>query len=198
MVLFVEHGRAAADDVRELMREPERLLQQHVLLPQLPVLDLLPHFHLEEVDVERLAQIVAGAQPHRLDRRLGGSKGRNHDPENVLIDFLGRAQHVDAAQVRHLDIRDQQVDRFALEQADGGAAVLGEQHIVAFAPQHDGQQLAHRALIVDHENAWRPPIGGRNDGFSSTGHEATTARAGRRTEMVVPAPGCEATRISPL
>ena len=34
-----------------------------------------------------------------------------------------------------------------------GAAVLGEQHLVALAPQHDRQQLAHRPLVVDDEDA---------------------------------------------
>ena len=38
---------------------------------------------------------------------------------------------------------------------DGRLAVLGEQHLVAFAPQHDRQQLAHRPLVVDDENAGR-------------------------------------------
>ena len=36
---------------------------------------------------------------------------------------------------------------------DRRAAVLGEQHVVAFAPQHDRQQLPHRPLVVDDEDA---------------------------------------------
>ena len=32
-------------------------------------------------------------------------------------------------------------------------AVLGQQHVVALAPQHDRQQLAHRPLVVDDEDA---------------------------------------------
>ena len=70
----VEHGLAAADDVRELVREAERALQQHVLLPQLAALDLLAHFHLQQIDVERLAQIVAGAEPHRFDRGFASTR----------------------------------------------------------------------------------------------------------------------------
>ena len=58
----VEHRLAAADDVRELVRQAERPLQQHVLLPQLAVLDLLADLHLEQIDVERLAQVVARAR----------------------------------------------------------------------------------------------------------------------------------------
>ena len=64
-----EHRLAAADDVRELVRQPQRALEQDVLLLQLAVLDLrrAPSC-LQEIDVERLAQVVAGAEPHRLDR----------------------------------------------------------------------------------------------------------------------------------
>src|SRR5947209_12780183 len=39
--------------------ETQRPLQQHVLLPQLPVLDLFAHLHLQQIDVKRLAQVVA-------------------------------------------------------------------------------------------------------------------------------------------
>ena len=149
----VEHRLAAADDVRELVRQAERPLQQDVLLPELAVLDLLADLHLEQIDVERLAQVIAGAEPHRFDGGLGRREGRDHDAEDVLIDVLRRAQHVDAAQVGHLDVRDQQVHRLALEQVDRRAAVLGEQHFVSLAAQHDRQQLAHRPLIVDDEDA---------------------------------------------
>ena len=111
---------------------------------------------------------------------------------------LGRPQHVDAAHVGHLDVRDEQVHRLALEQADRGAAVLREQHFVALAPQHDRQQLPHRPLIVDDEDAGRPLIGDRFGGLDGRAHWATAARAGRRTDTVVPSPAGELTWISPL
>ncbi len=150
---------AAADDVGELMREAERPLEQEILLLQLTVLDLLADLHLEQVDVERLAQVVAGAQPHRFDRGVGRRKRGDHDAENVVIDFLGGAQDVDTAQVRHLDVGNQQIDRLAFEHGDRGAAVFGEQHFVAFAPQHDRQQFPHRPLIVHHQDAGRTIVG---------------------------------------
>ena len=66
-----EHLLAAADDVRELMGAAERPLQQHVLLPELPLLERVAHLHLQLVDVERLAQVVVGAETHGLDRGVG-------------------------------------------------------------------------------------------------------------------------------
>ena len=190
----LEHRFASADHVRKLVREAERPLQQHVLLPQLAVLDLLAHFHLEQIDVERLAQVVARAETHRFDGGVGRRERRDHDAEDVLIDLLRGAQHVDAAQIGHLDVRDQQIDRLALEQIDRRAAVVGEQHFVAFAPQHDREELPHRPLIVHDENARRPAVGGRGDRLGGRAHDTTAAvRAGSRTDTVVPAPGCELT-----
>ena len=191
----VEHRFAAADHVRELVRQAERPLQQDVLLAQLAVLDLLADLHLEQVDVERLAQVVARAEPHRLDGAVGRRKRGDHDAEDVLVDLLGGAQHLDAAQIRHLDVGDQQVDRLALERVDRGAAVLGQQHLVALAAEHDRQQLAHRSLIVDDENARRAPLGGdghRRDVSQASCRQPPRARADEPTR-VVPAPGRELT-----
>ncbi len=79
------------------------------------------------------------------------------------------------------------------------AAVLGQQHVVALALQHDRQQFPHRPLIVDHENPGAPPIGGQRGrlGIGLT-HVVTSALAGSRTDTVVPSPRRELTWISPL
>ncbi len=170
-----------------------RPLQQDVLLAELPVLDLLADLHLQQIHVERLAQVIARPEPHRFHGRVGGGKRRDHDPQDVLIDLLGGAQHVDAAQVRHLDVGDQDVDRLPLERLDGRAAVLGQQHVVAFAPKDNRQQLPHRPLIVHHQDAGATALGRKRflgiDGL----HVVTSARAGRRTDTVVPAPGRDLT-----
>ena len=179
---------SSIDSLRPMMlqpvRQPERAPAGRFPL-QLAVLDL-PDFH-PQIDVERLAQVVGGAEAHRFDRALGGGKRGNHDAEDVLVDPLGRAQHLDAADVRHLDVGDQDVHGLFLEQRDGARAVLGEQDFVAFAPEHDGQQLAHRALVVHDEDARRAPLGGHFRHWRV--HAGTTARAGRRTATVVPLPG---------
>ncbi len=114
--------------------------------------------------------------------------------EDVLVDALRRPQHFDPAQIGHLDVRDQQIDRLALQRGDGRLAAFREQHLVALPAQHDRQQLAHRPLVVDHQNAGGAAIGGSLGGRCfDPGHVVTTARAGRRTDTVVPAPGRELT-----
>ena len=63
--------------------------------------------------------------------------------------------------------------------------------VVALALQHDGQQLLHRPLIVDHEHAWCLTLSDWTGGHSlSVVAIMPTSRApGRRTETVVPWPG---------
>ena len=68
---------------------------------------------------------------------------------------------------------------------DRRAAVLGEQHLVALAPQHDRQQLPHRSLVVDDEDARR---GARSAAARRCRPSAVVMsvhrqrRAGRRTD----------------
>ena len=146
--------------------------------------------------IERLGQVVAGAEAHRLHRAFGGRKRRDHDAEDVLVDPLGGAQDLDAADVGHLDVGDQDVDRFLLERGDRALAVLGEQHLVALAPQEDGEHLPHRSLVVHDEDARGTAFGGDFwDGRAGVhvAHAVTAARAGRWTATVVPWPGCELT-----
>ncbi len=69
------------------------------------------------------------------------------------LSALGGAQHVDAADVRHPDVREQQIDAFLFEDRDRLGAVGGEQHVEAVAAQHDAQHVAHRRLIVHDEDA---------------------------------------------
>ncbi len=140
----------------------ERPLQQHVLLPELALLERVADLDLQLVDVERLAEVVVRAQPHRFDGGVGRRERGNHDAEHVLIDALGGAQHFDAAHVGHLDVGDQEVEPAALELVDRLAAVFGKRDVVALAPQHDRQQLAHRPLVVDDEQS---RLRGASSGF---------------------------------
>jgi hypothetical protein len=177
------------------VRHPQRPFQEHVLLPEPAVLDLLAHLHLEQIDVEGFAEIVARAQAHRFDCGVSRCERRDHDAEDVLIDSLGGPQYLDAAQVRHFDVRNQDVDRLVLECVDGRSTAVGQKHLIPLPAQDYSQQLSHRALIVDHEDPRGTAIAvgvGRRHGVP------TGCSAGNRTDTVVPLPGCELTRISPL
>ena len=84
-------------------------------------------------------------------------------------------------------------------QLDRGVAVVGQHDVVAFAPQHDGQQFPHRQFIVDDENASRTRLGGDRFGFLlGRAHVVTSLQAGRCTDTRVPIPLRDMISISPL
>ena len=149
----VEHRLAASDDVRELVARVERLLEQDVLLLQLRRLEVLSDLQPQFVHAERLGEVVHGAETHRFDRRARRCVGRHHERDDVAVDLLGGAQHVHARDVGHLDVGEQQIEVRAAQLLDGVAAVFRHEHLVAIAPQHDAQHLAHRRLIVDDQDA---------------------------------------------
>src|SRR4029078_293852 len=67
--------------------------------------------------------------------------------------------------------------------------VCCQHDVVAFAPQHDRQQLPHRLLIVDDEDAGGAGLGRNRYGFFLSDAHVVTARVARRcTETRVPIP----------
>ena len=150
-----EHLVAAADDVRELMGTAERPFEQHVLLPELALLESVAHLHLQLVDVERLAQVIVRPKAHRLDRGIRRRERCNHDAKDVGVEALRASKHVDASHVGHLDVGDEQIEPAALEAIDRRAPVFGQRHVIPLAAQDDRQQLAHRSLVV-HDKELRP------------------------------------------
>ena len=115
--------------------------------------------------------------------------------QHILVGLLGRSQHVHPTHVGHLDVRDEHVDAFALENLDRRASALGERDVVPLSLENDGQELAHRAFIVDDENTRLALSGHTRSGLEGVrrGHTVTAVLAGSVTATVVPAPGCERT-----
>ncbi len=192
------------DSLRPMMFEnwcdrPSDPLQQDVLLPKLAVLDFLANLHLQQIDVERLAQIVAGAEPHRFDCGVGRRKRGDHDPEDVLVDALRGAQHLDTAQVRHLDVGNQQIDRLRARASPPPRVPLS----ASSTSYPSRRSTIASSSRIDRSSSTTRMRGGRRSvavGAVSVTvrHVSAVARAGSRTDTVVPAPGCELTWISPL
>jgi hypothetical protein len=129
----------------------------HVLFLQPPRLELLAHLEPQLVHVERLRQVVHGAEAHGLHGRIRGREGGHHEDDDVAVDVLGHAQDVHAGGVGHLDVRQHQIEALAPQQLDGALAVLGHLHVVAVALEDDLQHVAHRLLIVHDQQprVWR-------------------------------------------
>ena len=66
--------------------------------------------------------------------------------------LLGGAQHRQAVDLPHPEIGDDEVERFALEHLDGLLAAFGQRDVVARLLEHDREELAHAALVVDDQD----------------------------------------------
>ena len=115
--------------------------------------DVLPDLEAQLVHVERLGEVVHRPEPHGFDGAVGRGERRHHERDDVAIELLRGTQHFDAADVRHPDVGEQQIDALLLENRDRLGAVGCQQHIVAIAAKHDAQHVAHRRLIVHDEDA---------------------------------------------
>ena len=202
-----QHRRARADDVRKLVRGVQRPLEEDVLLLQPLSLELAADAHAQlRHRILGLRHVVGRAETERLDGRVGGGEGGHHDADDVGSDALGFAQQVHPVHLGHPDVGDEDIDPLPLEDVDRRRAVLRDQHVVPVAPQHDRQQLAHRALVVDDENARGRVRRGRRVGLHVGRHDQfNSARAlsragivsGRVTSTRVPTPRCDVTCTSP-
>ncbi len=107
------HAAAASHDavVVELF---VALAQQIAVLGAQPlVVEGAAHHHEEFVDLERLLQIVEGAQLHRLDGAFDGGIGRHHQHQRPLglRDRLNQfADEIEARHLGHQVVDDEQVE----------------------------------------------------------------------------------------
>ena len=108
-------------------------------------------------DVERLVDVIAGAQPQGLPHRVGGLEGRHHDDLDAGIHVLETFQQFDPRHARHADIQDGHINLVALGQLDGRGAVGSHPHLV-FVLENDAQRLPRPFLVVHHQEC---PLPGR-------------------------------------
>ena len=86
------------------------------------------------VDLERLLQVVERAQLHRLDGALDGGVRRHHQDLRPLasgVEADELADQVEAGQLRHQVVDDQQVERPLAEQPLRLARAAGRDDLVA-------------------------------------------------------------------
>ena len=76
---------------------------------------------LELRHVERLEQVIVGAQLHRLDGRLRRAVGGHQDDQQLRVDLADAPQRFQARDAAHADVHDDQV---GLELGDDPQALL--------------------------------------------------------------------------
>ena len=105
--------------------------------------------HLDLVAVEWLLDVVVRAELHRFDRGLhGGKRGHQHH-RHFRLELLDLGQQFDPRHLRHLQIRDDQINLRARQASQRDRALIGRDDFVPFASQNGGERVSHHVLVVD-------------------------------------------------
>src|SRR5688500_12160407 len=101
---------------------------------------------------KRLRQIAGYAQVDRFNRgSLGGVTG-NDDHRKIRFQTLRLANHAEAVDPRHLQVRDEEIVRIEAQSLERRSAVGRGIDIVFGEGERLRQQIADARLVIDHEN----------------------------------------------
>ncbi len=148
------HPPAAADDAVVIELGVALADQIAMLELQALVFDGAIGHDQQLVDLERLLQVVEGAEFHRLDRALDGRVRRHHDDLRPLGRRLRRelANQIEAGQLRHQVVDDEQVEHALGEQPLRFARTRRRDDLVPFAPQRLRQRRQNLRFVVYEKN----------------------------------------------
>ncbi len=106
----------------------------------------LGHHH-----VDRLGDVVVGAQLERGHHVLGRGAGGDHDHRQGVggVGLADAAQHVQPVHVGHHAVEQDEVERLALDQRQGGDAAVRLGDLVAKPFETAAKQLAVVGQVVD-------------------------------------------------
>ncbi len=111
-----------------------------------------PHDERELIDVERLRQVVDGAELHGVDGGPDRSGGGQHDDRDVRAQVAQATQDVEAVHAGHDEVEEHEVDRLAGDAGERARAVAREKRLVDALEEHP-QGFADPGLVVDDEDA---------------------------------------------
>ncbi len=112
-----QHLRALAHQVVEAVLVLEPLAQRARLLHEALPLQGLLEDDLQLLDVDRLAEVVLGAELHRLDRRLDRAVGGHDDDHRLRAHLLDLREQLDPVHARHAQVGEDDVGVVLLERA---------------------------------------------------------------------------------
>ncbi len=135
----LENARALADESFEAVLASQLALELAVLVLQALALERVGDGEPQLVELERLGDVVVGAELHRLHRRLGRGERGHHEHDRPRRVVLRRAQYGQAVHLAHPEIGDDEIEVVRLQGLHGGLAAVGEGDVVADLPQHDAQ-----------------------------------------------------------
>ena len=146
------HGPGPADDVVEAHAAGDLFAQARHLRAQGHLAERLLDDQHELLDLEGLGDVVEGAQLDRPDGGVDGSEGGDGDDVGGGMHLAHLAQQVEPIEVRHLDVRDHQVDAALLDPLDARPRAAGGLDPEALVLQLLAQVVAHGGVVVDHQD----------------------------------------------
>ncbi len=118
----------------------------------------LLHQHAQAFHINRLRQIIVRPLLHRLDGALDGPVGGHQNEERVVAMSAYAAEQLQPAQVRHLDIGNDEVVETFLSEFQRGERIGAAIHEIAFPSQCLLHASAKSLFIIDNKDPDPGPI----------------------------------------
>ena len=161
LAVLLEHRRVAHDHVEgraELVRERrEDLLGHRLHAPRSGTAgECGLHEAADVVTVERLRDVVEGAEAESLDRRVDGPVAGDDEDLDVGVDLLDALEGADAAEAGHLEVEGHDVDRSLADDGESLVTAARGQDL-AVALQDRSERLPHPPFVI-HDQQPRPLV----------------------------------------
>jgi hypothetical protein len=146
------HGRRADDDLAEAGIRPDLPAQAPDLLAELLPLLGLAHDEQDIVGAEGLRNVVVGAFLHGLHGQIQATVRRHDQDQRPAAGFPVRLQELEAVELRHADVAENEIRLLLLGRGQPLLAVLGLDHVVPGVGQDEGEGLTESGVVVDDED----------------------------------------------
>ena len=185
------HALARADRPRAALAfvAPDLLLERLVLDAQLAMLGGAAQDRDQLVVAERLLDVIEGAFVHRLHRRLQRGLRRHEDDRHVRILLPRRGEDLDAADVRHADVGEDDVrDSTRAMLLEPRLAAVRDVRREALVAQQDVERIENARFRRRRRGRWALTRGPRHAKYSwpaaaRVGKYDGEARAAARTAV---------------
>ena len=114
------------------------------------------HAREQLLALERLDEIVVGADVEALDARVERVAGGQHQDRRVVLVLAQPARDVDAVHARETEVEHEDVGQERVHLVERRDAVAGEPDLVALQPQRALQHLGDLLVVLDDEDAHGP------------------------------------------
>jgi hypothetical protein len=108
----------------------------------------------ELIVIERLGDVIVRAGSEALDSRteISGSREKDHREEAVLRDALDDSARVDAAETRHVDVQEHEVDRLGTYGVDRLLTASGQNDGEPSRLEDPGDVVTRCAIVIGNDH----------------------------------------------